>query len=149
MSKWSVEWFPLTGKSRWWWPSSGTKQDDAQAQLRAYQQVRQIVADYQSKHPQFTDEVFIAGTPIFIAAQQEIIDHDLALLFPIVFLLVTSMLVFFFRKPLGVFLPLFNILFCTIWTLGLMALLKVPIDLLTECAAGIFRSRSAVPTRYT
>ncbi|MBY8948450.1 MMPL family transporter [Pseudomonas sp. SH10-3B] len=110
----------------------GTKQDDAQAQLRAYQQVRQIVADYQSKHPQFTDEVFIAGTPIFIAAQQEIIDHDLALLFPIVFLLVTSMLVFFFRKPLGVFLPLFNILFCTIWTLGLMALLKVPIDLLTS-----------------
>lgn len=110
----------------------GTKQDDAQAQLRAYHQVRQIVADYQGKHPQFTDEVFIAGTPIFIAAQQEIIDHDLALLFPIVFLLVASLLVFFFRKPLGVFLPLFNILFCTIWTLGLMALLKVPIDLLTS-----------------
>lgn len=110
----------------------GTKQDDAQAQLRAYHQVRQIVADYQSLHPRFTDEVFIAGTPIFIAAQQEIIDHDLALLFPVVFLLVTSLLVFFFRRPLGVLLPLFNILFCTIWSLGLMALLKVPIDLLTS-----------------
>lgn len=110
----------------------GTKQDDAQAQLRAYHQVRQIIADYQAKHPQFTDEVFIAGMPIFIAAQQEIIDHDLALLFPIVFLLVTSLLVFFFRKPLGVLLPLFNILFCTIWTLGLMALFRVPMDLLTS-----------------
>lgn len=110
----------------------GTKQDDAQAQLRAYHQVRQIVEDYQNNHPQFTDEVFIAGTPIFIAAQQEIIDHDLERLFPIVFLLVTSLLVFFFRKPLGVFLPLFNILFCTIWTLGLMAVLKIPIDLLTS-----------------
>ncbi|MET1077020.1 MAG: MMPL family transporter [Pseudomonas sp.] len=110
----------------------GTKQDDAQAQLRAYQAVRAIVADYQAKHPQFKDEVFIAGMPIFIAAQQEIIDHDLALLFPIVFLLVTTLLVFFFRRPLGVILPLFNILFCTIWTLGLMALFEVPIDLLTS-----------------
>ncbi|MES2818104.1 MAG: MMPL family transporter [Pseudomonadota bacterium] len=110
----------------------GTKQDDAQAQLRAYQIVRQIVADYQAQHPEFKDEVFIAGMPIFIAAQQEIIDHDLALLFPIVFLLITLLLLFFFRKPLGVLLPLFNILFCTIWTLGLMALLEVPIDLLTS-----------------
>jgi predicted RND superfamily exporter protein len=109
----------------------GTKQDDAQAQLRAYQIVRGIVA-YQADHPEYKDEIFIAGMPIFIAAQQEIIDHDLAVLFPIVFLLITLLLTFFFRKPLGVLLPLFNILFCTIWTLGLMALLRVPFDLLTS-----------------
>ncbi|MEW5755625.1 MAG: MMPL family transporter [Pseudomonadota bacterium] len=110
----------------------GTKQDDAIAQLRAYQTFRDIVADYQKAHPEFTDEVFIAGMPIFIGAQQEIIDHDLALLFPVVFLIVTGLLLIFFRKPLGVALPLFNILFCTIWTLGLMALFEVPIDLLTS-----------------
>ncbi|GEM_PF-684210 len=110
----------------------GTKQDDAEAQLRAYQIFRTIVSTYQAQHPEFKDEVFIAGMPIFIAAQQEIIDHDLVLLFPIVFLLVTSLLLFFFRKPLGLMLPLFNILFCTIWTLGLMALCKVPFDLLTS-----------------
>lgn len=110
----------------------GTKQDDATAQLRAYQTFRDIVADYQKAHPEFKDEVFIAGMPIFIGAQQEIIDHDLALLFPIVFLIVTALLLIFFRKPLGVMLPLFNILFCTIWTLGLMALFEVPIDLLTS-----------------
>lgn len=110
----------------------GTRQDDAEAQLRAYRIFRDIVADYQAQHPEFKDEVFIAGMPIFIAAQQEIIDHDLALLFPIVFLLVSALLLFFFRKPLGLLLPLFNILFCTIWTLGLMALFKVPIDLLTS-----------------
>lgn len=110
----------------------GTKQDDAIAQLRSYQTFRDIVADYQKAHPEFTDEVFIAGMPIFIGAQQEIIDHDLALLFPIVFLIVTALLLIFFRKPLGVMLPLCNILFCTIWTLGLMALFEVPIDLLTS-----------------
>lgn len=110
----------------------GTKQDDAIAQLRAYQIFRDMVADYQAEHPQFTDEVFIAGMPIFIGAQQEIIDHDLALLFPIVFLLISVLLLLFFRRPLGVLLPLLNILFCTIWTLGLMALLEVPIDLLTS-----------------
>jgi hypothetical protein len=110
----------------------GTKQDDAIAQQRAYHIFRDIVAKYQKEHPEFKDEVFIAGMPIFIAAQQEIIDHDLALLFPIVFLIITALLLLFFRKPLGVMLPLFNILFCTIWTLGLMALLAVPIDLLTS-----------------
>jgi len=110
----------------------GTRQDDAEAQLRAYRIFRDIVADYQTQHPEFKDDVFIAGMPIFIAAQQEVIDHDLALLFPIVFLLVSTLLLFFFRKPLGLLLPLFNILFCTIWTLGLMALFKVPIDLLTS-----------------
>lgn len=110
----------------------GTKQDDAIAQLRAYQIFRDMVATYQAEHPEFTDEVFIAGMPIFIGAQQEIIDHDLGLLFPVVFLLIMALLLVFFRKPLGVMLPLLNILFCTIWTLGLMALLEVPIDLLTS-----------------
>jgi len=110
----------------------GTKQDDALAQLRAYQIFRDMVAAYQAEHPEFTDEVFIAGMPIFIGAQQEIIDHDLGLLFPVVFLLIMALLLVFFRKPLGVMLPLLNILFCTLWTLGLMALLEVPIDLLTS-----------------
>lgn len=110
----------------------GTRQDDAEAQLRAYRIFRDMVADYQAQHPEFKDEVFIAGMPIFIAAQQEIIDHDLALLFPIVFVLISALLVFFFGKPLGLLLPLLNILFCTIWTLGLMALFEVPVDLLTS-----------------
>ncbi|WP_079202745.1 MMPL family transporter [Pseudomonas sp. CC6-YY-74] len=110
----------------------GTKQDDAIAQLRAYQIFRDMVATYQAEHPEFTDEVFIAGMPIFIGAQQEIIDHDLGLLFPAVFVLIMALLLVFFRKPLGVLLPLLNILFCTLWTLGMMALLEVPIDLLTS-----------------
>jgi predicted RND superfamily exporter protein len=110
----------------------GTKQDDAIAQLRAYHIFRDMVATYQAEHPEFTDEVFIAGMPIFIGAQQEIIDHDLALLFPVVFVLIMALLLVFFRKPLGVMLPLLNILFCTLWTLGMMALLEVPIDLLTS-----------------
>jgi predicted RND superfamily exporter protein len=110
----------------------GTKQDDAVAQVRAYDRFREIVAGYQREHPEFRDEVFIAGMPIFIAAQQEVMDHDLGLLFPIVFLLVAGLLVFFLRKPFGVLLPLLNILFCTIWTLGLMAIFEVPVDLLTS-----------------
>ena len=115
----------------------GTKQDDAQAQLRAYQIVRGIVAQYQAEHPEYKDEIFIAGMPIFIAAQQEIIDHDLAVLFPIVFLLITLLLTFFFRKPLGVLLPLFNILFCTIWTLGPDGAVAGAVRPADQCAAGV------------
>jgi uncharacterized protein len=110
----------------------GVKQDDAEAQLRAYHAVQRIIDDYRQRHPAFTDEVFIAGMPIFIAAQEEVIEHDLGLLFPLVFVLITALLVAFFRRPLGVVLPLLNILFCTLWTLGLMAILDVPIDLLTS-----------------
>lgn len=110
----------------------GVKQDDAEAQLRAYHAFQAIVADVTERHPGFAAEVFIAGMPIFIAAQEEVIAHDLGLLFPLVFVLITGLLLAFFRRTLGVVLPLLNILLCTIWTLGLMALVDVPIDLLTS-----------------
>ena len=87
----------------------GTKQDDAEAQLRAYHAFQKIVSDYQQQHPEFKDKTYIAGMPIFIAAQEEIIDHDMGILFPVVFGIISLMLVVLFRKPLGLVLPLVNI----------------------------------------
>ncbi len=110
----------------------GVKQDDAEGQLRAYHVFRDLADRIQSKYPGFSDEVYIAGMPIFIAAQEEIIERDLGVLFPLVFAMITVLLIAFFRRTLGVVLPLLNIILCTIWTLGLMALFNVPIDLLTS-----------------
>lgn len=110
----------------------GIKQDDAEGQLRAYQVFQDMISSYQANHPEFTDEVHIAGVPIFIAEQKKLIDHDMALLFPIVILIVGAILIAYFRKPLGFVLPMLNVVMCAIWTLGLMALTKVPLDLVTS-----------------
>ncbi len=107
-------------------------QDDAQGQLRAYEAFEKLIANYQAQHPQFTDEIFIGGTPVFFAEMKKVMDHDLGILLPGVILLVGLVLLFFFRTTLGVVIPLVNVVMCTIWTLGMMALTGVPLDLITS-----------------
>lgn len=108
------------------------KQEDAEGQLRAYNAFASILDEYRDKHPEFKDEVHIAGVPIFMAEQKKIIDHDMATLFPLVILIVGAILVVFFRKTLGVLLPLLNVMMCSIWTLGIMAVTHSPLDLVTS-----------------
>lgn len=109
-----------------------TKQDDAAGQLRAYEAFQKMLEDYRREHPEFTDDVHIAGVPIFMAEQKKIMDRDLTVLFPAVVLLVTLILAFFFRRAGGVLIPMVNVLMCTVWTLGAMALFNVPMDLITS-----------------
>jgi predicted RND superfamily exporter protein len=106
--------------------------DDAEGQLRAYQAVNKLVADYQQKNPQFTDSVFVGGVPVFFAEQKHIIDADMSTLFPAVIILVACILAIFFRAWLGVLIPLVNVVMCTIWTLGTMAIVGIPLDLITS-----------------
>jgi len=110
----------------------GIKQEDAEGQLRAYRAFQSMVADYQKAHPEFKDQVYVAGVPIFIAEQKNLMDHDMATLFPLVVLIIGLVLVVFFRKPLGFILPMLNVLMCTVWTLGLMSLFHVPMDIITS-----------------
>lgn len=108
------------------------KQDDAVGQVRAYEAIKTLLDDYQQSHPEFADEVYIAGVPIFIAEQKKLTDSDLETLLPIVLLIVGAILVVFFRRPMGFVLPMLNVVMCTIWTLGMMSLLRVPMDLVTS-----------------
>jgi predicted RND superfamily exporter protein len=110
------------------------KQEDAEGQLRAYDAFRRLVDEYAAGHPEFLaqNDVHIAGVPIFIAEQKRLMDRDLGTLLPVVIAVVTTILVAFFRRPLGVLLPLANVLMSTIWTLGMMAVLRVPMDLITS-----------------
>ncbi len=110
------------------------KQEDAEGQLRAYQAFRDMVDGYVKAHPRFAqaNQVYIAGVPIFIAEQKKLIDSDLGRLFPVVIAVVAAILVVFFRRPLGVALPLVNVVMAAIWTLGLMALMRAPLDLITS-----------------
>lgn len=108
------------------------KQDDADGQVRAYEAIKSLIDDYRARHPEFTDEVYIAGVPIFIAEQKKLTDADLETLLPIVLLIVGAILVVFFRRPMGFVLPMVNVIMCTIWTLGMMSLLREPMDLVTS-----------------
>lgn len=108
------------------------KQDDADGQVRAYEAIKHLVDDYRARHPEFKDDVYIAGVPIFIAEQKKLTDSDLATLLPMVLLIVGGILVVFFRRPMGFVLPMLNVVMCTIWTLGMMSLFRVPMDLVTS-----------------
>ncbi|ASA56078.1 efflux RND transporter permease subunit [Vibrio gazogenes] len=105
--------------------------DDAYGQVRAYEQFKQMVADYRASHPEFKDEVYVGGVPVFFAAQKQVIDHDFGTLLPLVLLLIAVILAVFFRSVLGVVLPLLNVVMCTIWTLGMMAIIQAPLDIIT------------------
>lgn len=108
------------------------KQDDADGQVRAYDAIKTLLDDYRKKHPEFKDEVYIAGVPIFIAEQKKLTDSDLGTLLPLVIAVVGGILIAYFRRPLGFILPMVNVIMCTIWTLGAMSLMRVPMDLVTS-----------------
>jgi len=105
--------------------------DDAYGQVRAYEAFKKMVADYQEAHPELKDEIYVGGVPVFFAAQKQVIDHDFGTLLPLVLLLIGVVLAVFFRTVLGVVLPLLNVVMCTIWTLGMMAIADVPMDIIT------------------
>lgn len=106
-------------------------EDDAIGQVRAYEAFKQLVSDYQEAHPELKDDIYISGVPVFFAAQKQVIDHDFATLLPIVILLITVILAVFFKTILGVVIPLINVVMCTVWTMGMMALVNAPLDVIT------------------
>ncbi len=110
----------------------GILPDDSVAQMRAYQIIKNMVDDYKREHPNFTDDIFIAGVPVFFAEQTRTINHDMQLLFPITILVVFILLGYFLRNRYGVLIPLLNVVGCVIWTLGMMAIIGTPLDLITS-----------------
>lgn len=110
------------------------KQEDAEGQLRAHETLKKIIDEYSITHPKFAAEndIHIAGMPIFIAEQKKLTDRDLGVLFPVVIAVVATILLLFFRRPMGVALPLVNVTMASLWTLGLMAVNQAPLDIITS-----------------
>jgi len=72
--------------------------------------------------------------------------RDMKLLLPIVYAVVILCLWLSFRRPLGVLLPLLTVMISTLWTMGAMALARVPLNTLTGCLPVLL---TAVGTAYT
>ncbi len=105
--------------------------DDAEGQVRAYNSIAQMIASYQENNPALKDDVFIGGVPVFFAEQKKVMDRDFGILLPAVLLFVALILTIFFRRTLGTVIPLVNVIMCTIWTMGAMAVVGIPVDLIT------------------
>ena len=80
----------------------------------------------------FPDSVaYVTGAPVFSEIVNEATGHDLMVLVPIVVIVVAGVLFFSFRRFTGVFLPLLTVIISCIWAIGAMALLHIPLTILS------------------
>ena len=74
---------------------------------------------------------YVTGAPVFSEIVNEATGHDLMFLVPIVVIVVAGVLFFSFRRFSGVFLPLLTVIISCIWAIGAMALLQIPLTILS------------------
>ena len=78
------------------------------------------------------ENVYYGGQPFLLLGISDMIIHDLKFLIPLVFLFILITLGIGFQNIPGVILPLLSVSLSTIWTLGIMAMLKVPITIISD-----------------
>ncbi len=74
------------------------------------------------------DHVYVTGKPVLTLYLGRGMSRDMGMLFPGVILLIILILLFSFRNVRGILLPLSVVLISVLWTIGLMAMLGVPIS---------------------
>ena len=86
--------------------------------------IRGIVDKYRGQEIDF----YFAGNPVFVAELQRGLEKDLGLMIPLSFLLIIIFLAILFRRISGVVYPLIIVLLSLIASLGIMAILRIPIS---------------------
>jgi len=107
-----------------------------------YHQAMDTIRAAQTPH----QEVFVAGMSAIETCISDSIIRDIQSLLPVVYAVVTLCLWLSFRRPLGVVLPLLTVIISTLWAMGFMALLRVPLNTLTSSLPILL---TAVGTAYT
>jgi len=78
------------------------------------------------------EKVYYGGIPFQMMDISDIILSDLKSLIPLVIILIAISLFFTFRSLKGVIFPVLSVAMSTIWTLGIMSILKVPLTAISE-----------------
>ena len=99
-------------------------EDDATPQF-IYNQVKEIIQGEENP-----EKMILAGSPIADYFMTLYMKKDMMLLFPVVFLVILSILVICFRSARGVMIPLITVIFCVIWAMGSMAMFNVPVSMM-------------------
>ncbi len=77
-------------------------------------------------------KVYLGGAPVLIQEIASVIFSDLTRLIPLVSILIILTLMVSFGTIRGVVIPLVAVLMSTIWTLGTMAILNVPLTIISD-----------------
>lgn len=115
---------------------------DAELRRRVYHAVVDRIRPFE-KGPQ---QIFVAGMTAIEVSISDAIRQDMKRLFPLVVAVVVLCLWLSFRRALGVLLPLLTVVVAVLWTMGAMALLRVPLNTLTGALPVLLM---AVGTAYT
>ena len=105
--------------------------------------VRSLQSAAAAVAPQGT--LYFGGIPYLVAELAAVIFHDFALLIPIVALLIIATLYVSFRTIRGVVIPLLAVAISTVWVLGLMGLLRVPLTLVSDIIPAILIAVGTAP----
>jgi predicted RND superfamily exporter protein len=89
--------------------------------------------------------VYMAGEPVISDRVSSSMGSDLKRLLPFVMLVMLVMLVLLFRHYEGVLLPMVAIIFSVLWTLGTMAVLRIPMSMVSISVPTVL---SAVASAY-
>ncbi|HOS98346.1 MAG TPA: MMPL family transporter, partial [Deltaproteobacteria bacterium] len=91
-----------------------------------YYRLEEILQKYQGP-----EQFFISGPTVVEALQGHYMIRDLRLLVPLVLVVLLVSLFVFFRSIQGMLLPLVGVAISCIWTMGLMAMLGIPLTMVT------------------
>ena len=78
------------------------------------------------------EKVYFGGLPFQMIDITSIIRSDLTFLVPLILLLIMISLFISFRSLRGVFLPILSVSMATIWTLGIMSIMKIPLTVISD-----------------
>lgn len=96
-------------------------------EIRIARQMKNIV-----QKSNIGEEVYFGGLPFIMLDVSNMIVNDLKLLLPLVALLILGTLYLSFRTLHGVLLPLIAVGISTVWTVGFMCMLKVPVSIVSD-----------------
>ncbi len=95
--------------------------------VEAGKQMKELVKETQGK-----EKIYYGGMPFQMIFLADVIIKDLSKLIPLVILLVMITLFFSFRSFRGIFLPLATVLMSTVWAMGIMSLMKIPLTIAAD-----------------
>lgn len=95
--------------------------------IKTAHQIKEII-----NKKDLTAKVFYGGIPFQLIDLSDIMLNDINVLIPIISILIILALFFSFRSFRGVILPLLSVAFSTIWTLGVMSLLNIPLTVISN-----------------
>ncbi len=78
------------------------------------------------------ESYYLSGTPMIMSRDSKYMKDDMAFLIPLVILVIMGSLFLVFRNVKGMIQPLLVVLVSVVWTMGLMALAKVPISIVSS-----------------